>query len=113
MTVEAAAIKSLTASEVLERPLEHLHGVRNALTKVLWRSGESMAGILLLEPGASLGTHVHEHADHHAFVLEGRCRLNGEQLLAGSYMFVPRGKVHTVAGGHPSGCRVLYFYLHD
>jgi quercetin dioxygenase-like cupin family protein len=109
----AESAKALTSSDVQELPWEHLHDVQEAVTKVLWRSGQSLAGILRLEGGASLGRHVHSNGEHHAYVLEGRCLFDSKPLPAGSYIHVPRGTRHEVVGDQPDGCRILYFFMSD
>lgn len=111
MPTTAARTLQVPLADLLALPWTDLHGLPHARTKVLWSSGQSLAGVLRLEPGASLGDHVHEHGEHHAYVLEGACRIDDRVLTAGSYAHVPAGVRHEVSGEQPDGCQVFYLFV--
>lgn len=110
-TTHPAQTTLLQASAVLQLPWEDLHGVPGVRTKVLWRSGTSLAGMLQVEPGAALTSHAHPEGHHHAYVVEGQCRMGDELLSEGAYIHVPAGESHDIAAAGPDGCRLLYLYL--
>lgn len=110
-TIGTAPVTSLSVSTVLQLPWENLHGVPGVRAKVLWRSGTSLAGMLLIEPGAALTAHAHPDGQHHAYVVEGRCRVGDAVLTEGAYIHVPAGAAHDIASAGPNGCRLFYLYL--
>jgi quercetin dioxygenase-like cupin family protein len=77
--------------------------------KLLWHSGDSVGGVMRIEPGGCLAAHTHRRAHHHLWVINGSAIVLGRQLGAGSYIHVPAGVEHTIAS--PTGCQFLYFYL--
>lgn len=91
-------------------PLGTLEGVRH---RVLWRSEESMAGVLTVEAGHRLGAHRHRVNHHHLWVLEGRATILGVELGPGSYVHIPSGVEHDIDASSTSGCTVYYLYLRD
>lgn len=103
----------LTAEQVDQLPWEDLHGVPGVRTRVLWRSGGSLAGLLLLEAGATIATHAHPSGHHHVHVESGHCRISGEVLDAGGYAHIPAGQQHDMAAVGDQPCRLFYLYLGD
>lgn len=103
----------LHAEDVEALAWEHLHGVHDAGTRVLWRERGSLAGILRLGPGAHLDEHVHSDGNHHVYVLSGRCGVGDEVLAAGSYVHVPAGEAHALRAEGPEQCVVLYLYVEE
>lgn len=101
----------LPVSAVLDLPWEDLHGVDGVRTQVLWRSGTSLAGLLLIEPDAALLSHAHHEGHHHVYVVEGQCRVGGVLLTEGSYVHIPAGEPHDIAAAGPAGCRLFYLYV--
>jgi quercetin dioxygenase-like cupin family protein len=101
----------LHAEDVEALAWEHLHGVRDAETRVLWRERGSLAGILRLGPGARLDEHVHSDGNHHVYVLSGRCGVGDEVFGSGSYVHVPAGEAHALRAEGPEQCVVLYLYV--
>jgi quercetin dioxygenase-like cupin family protein len=78
------------------------------MAKILSAGGGEVAGLLSVEPDGGIEPHVHESGGHHMYVLEGRCWFGGELLVEGAYVRVPAGVTHSLQGGGPSGCRLLY-----
>lgn len=103
----------LHAEDVEALPWEHLHGVRDAETRVLWRERGSLAGILRLGPGARLDEHVHGNGNHNVYVLSGHCGVGDDVLAAGSYVHVPAGEAHALRAEGPEQCVMLYLYAEE
>lgn len=80
--------------------------------RALWRSGPEVAGVMSIEAGGNLNTHVHRASHHHMWVLAGTCRVLGRDLGPGSYVHIPSGVDHGIEA--PDGrCDFLYLYLRD
>jgi hypothetical protein len=94
------------------RPFAGIAGVRD---RVLWRdpAGKSVAGLLHLDPDASLLPHIHLRATHHLWVVSGSCAIDGRTLNAGSYGFVPAGRSHGIEQVGRAGCLLFYVYSHQ
>ena len=107
--VAAPVILDPTGIERL--PWRQLHGQRAAVTRVLWQQGDSLAGIIRLDPGEELPSHAHAEAHHHVWVLTGTARILGEGLPEGSYVHIPAGVEHAVAAIGPEPLTMLYLYL--
>ena len=96
----------VTTSEAIGRSWHRLDaGVR---TMVLWSAGDEIAGLLVLEPGASIEPHAHQGGSHHLYVIEGRCRVGDRLLAEGGYVHVHEGVARTVRGDGQIGCRLVY-----
>lgn len=91
-------------------PWEPLRGMGDVRHKVLWRSGDSVAGLLRVEPGASEVGHTHTTAHHHAWVLEGSARVAGIPVEKGAYVHVPAGVRHAITDTGPDGCTLFYLF---
>lgn len=79
--------------------------------KVLWRAGDSVGGVMRIEPGGYLAAHTHRRAHHHLWIVNGSALLLGRELGAGSYAHVPAGVEHRIAS--TNGCQFLYLYVDD
>jgi mannose-6-phosphate isomerase-like protein (cupin superfamily) len=98
-----------------ELPWVPLTSAGGAEHRLLWRSGDSYVGILRIEPGHEIAGHVHQHAHHHVWILEGEADMVGQRVGPGSYVHVPGGVEHRIAAAGPRETRILYLYLrqHD
>lgn len=91
-----------------ERSVEESPGVRRTL---LWQQDGSAAGLLELEPGASIGEHQHAVHAHHVWVIEGGAEVLGRELGPEAYWFVPPDVPHTLTAIGSTPCRLFYLYL--
>jgi hypothetical protein len=70
--VDVPPFATLVTDEAAEalawHPFEALEGVEY---KLLWRSGQSVAGILRIAPGSSMSPHAHVRSHHHMWVIAG------------------------------------------
>ena len=98
------------AREVGALPWARIDGAPGVRVRTLWESPTSRAVLLLLDRDARVALHVHPAEEHHAFVVEGRCAVDGRVLGAGSYAHVAAGVPHDVRGEQPSGARILYVF---
>jgi quercetin dioxygenase-like cupin family protein len=103
----------LDTHDVEAKPWESFAAHEGAGVKVLWKDHEtgSYSGLLKVAPRASLQAHIHPFAVHHLYVLEGTCRVAGEVLTRGSYVFVPPGDDHPIEEAGPIGCTIFFLYL--
>jgi quercetin dioxygenase-like cupin family protein len=83
---------------------------RGVSHKELWRSGQSVAGLMRLEPGGYVDEHVHRRAQHHLWVLDGTVRILDRDLGPGSYAHVPPGVDHGMRDGG-AGSTFVYLYI--
>jgi quercetin dioxygenase-like cupin family protein len=64
-----------------------------------------------IEPGRLVLPHVHRHEDEYSYVLEGTigARVGDHQVVGGpgSYLFKPRGLMHTFWNAGPGPARIL------
>jgi quercetin dioxygenase-like cupin family protein len=96
-------------SEVIDRlPWEPLPGCVGVTNKVVFTDDGTVAGLLRLRPGAQETAHLHEHGQHHVWVLEGTVMIEDTELAQGSYLHVPEHLVHAVSD---TGEGSLLFYL--
>lgn len=109
----ATGMVLLSAEQVDHLPWEDLHGVSGARTRVLWRSGGSLAGMLALDPGATMSPHAHPSGHHHVHVVSGSCRIGGAVLEEGGYAHVPAGTQHAMEAVGARECHLFYLYLED
>lgn len=104
MVLSAAAVRARP-----RRPFQGLLGVEHA---TLWSEGDDYAGLLWLEPASGIPEHSHDHACHHVWAADGAAVVDGRELTAGSYWYIPPGAGHSVRAGAP-GCQLFYLYLHS
>lgn len=107
----AAAPIVLDRTAIAALPGRRLAGLEAARSTLLWRSGDSVAGILEVDPGGTLAPHCHVGAHHHMWVDQGTCTILGHDLGPGAYVHVPAGAEHGVSGVGPEGCRIVYLYV--
>jgi quercetin dioxygenase-like cupin family protein len=101
----------LTAEAIATLPVERLGSIAGVSHRVVWRSGNSMAGVMTVQAGYRLGTHSHRANDHHLWVLRGHVRLLDIDAGPGSYAHVPSGVDHDLDTTETEGCTVFYLYL--
>ena len=111
-TTQAATGFVLDAAAIDGLPWEPLPGL-DVVHKVLWRSGDSMAGLMRLEPGQAIESHAHRRAHHHVWIVEGTCSIGGRPVAASTYAHVPAGEDHAIADVGADGCSFLYLYRQD
>lgn len=90
------------------RPVGESEGVTQA---ILWGHEHSYAGVMWVEPGASIPEHVHSQHVHHLWVIEGQAEVLGRVLDERSYWFIPQGRPHALRGVSPTGCTLFYLYV--
>ncbi|MGH3715853.1 MAG: cupin domain-containing protein [Micromonosporaceae bacterium] len=107
----AGAVTVRDPAEIERTPWEPLRGLSGVEHKVLWRSGEMIAGLVRVAAGAEEPGHVHTDADHHVYVLQGSARIAGQPVAAGGFAYVPAGVPHSTDDVGPEGCTFFYTYL--
>lgn len=103
VVLDAAAVDGLS--------WKRLSGMEQARSKLLWRAGESVAGVMDVDPHGEIPVHVHPGAHHHVWILSGRCIILGSELGPGAYAHIPAGVDHGISGVGAEGCRFFYLYL--
>lgn len=105
----------LDGRDVAMLPWRAFAGGAGLRDRVLWRdpAGRTYAGLLHMDAGTSVPSHVHRHAVHHLWVVSGSCTINGRALGGGSYVFVPAGLEHGIQRAGRAGCVLFYLYLHQ
>jgi mannose-6-phosphate isomerase-like protein (cupin superfamily) len=111
MTTPIATPVVLTAGEIAQLPLQALDVGPGVTHRVLWRSDDSMAGVMTVERGHRLGRHTHRKNHHHMWVLHGEATVLGRDVGPGSYVHVPNGVEHDIDATRTVGCTLLYLYL--
>jgi mannose-6-phosphate isomerase-like protein (cupin superfamily) len=94
-------------------PDKRLPGMESTPSKLLWRSGDSVAGLMYVEPGTRVTLHRHRYANHHAWVVEGTCTMLGRTLGPGSYAHIPPGVDHDVVAAGPDGATIFYLFVDE
>jgi len=103
----------LDDEQIAQLPAKRLRGMESTPSKLLWRSGDSVAGVMYVEAGHELMPHRHPHANHHAWVVEGRCEVLGRILGPGSYVHIPAGVDHDIVAAGPEGATIFYLYVDE
>lgn len=103
----------LDAESIEQLPARRLPGMKDTPSKLLWRSGDSVAGILCVPPDGTVTMHRHRYAHHHTWVVEGTCTILGRTLGPGSYVHVPPGVEHDVVAAGPDGATVFYLFIDE
>ena len=101
----------LASDEVRALPAVPLGNEPGVTHQVVWRSGNSMGGVLTVEAGHRLGRHAHRTNHHHIWVVSGSALVLGDVLEPGSYVHIPAGVEHDIDATGTSGCTVFYLYL--
>lgn len=110
----ATTTGAVTASsdEIEALPWEPLREIGSGVQhKVLWRTGDSVAGVMELAPGGQVNAHVHARSHHHLWVVEGELAVHGTPLGPGSFAHVPEGVEHELVNVGDGPCRFLYTYV--
>lgn len=72
------------------------------------------AGVAFFPINEKAPPHVHEKEEEILYVLggEGKMYFNGvgEELIPGTFMYVPRGVEHRIAPASPEGLKVFYVF---
>jgi len=96
------------AAAIATEPFPACHGGEGAVRWTDVLSGEALSGRGLnflhdnvLEPGVSIGVHVHEHNEEYYYILEGR----GTMTLDGADHPVAAGDITAVFPGGSHGLR--------
>ena len=97
------------SSEIDSRPWEPL-GTPGVRQKVLWQSGDVVLGLIQVDAGAAKKEHTHHGAHHHILMTRGSCRMVGQTLDEGSYIYIPPGVPHAVDEVCPQGCEFFFTY---
>lgn len=101
--LDAVAVDGLT--------WKRLSGMEQARSKLLWRVGDSVAGVMEVDPKGELPVLVHPGTHHHMWILSGWCTILGSELGPGAYVHIPAGVDHGISGVGAGGCRFFYLYL--
>ena len=100
----------LTAEDIDILPTIALHAVGTGVShRVLWETNDAVGGLMRIHAGGRVDPHIHEHATHDIWIVEGSCETLGRHLPAGSYVHVPPGVEHAIDAG-TVGCTLLYLY---
>ncbi|HZP28226.1 MAG TPA: hypothetical protein VFC99_04695 [Acidimicrobiia bacterium] len=105
------AVVVLTPEAIAGLPVEPLGNLAGVTHRVLWRDGNSMAGVMTVEGGHHLGHHAHRLNHHHMWILDGHANILGADLGPGAYVHIPSGVDHDIDASSTEGCTVLYLYL--
>lgn len=108
--VDSGAAVVLDAASIERLPWQRLHGLHDARTRVLWRKGRSLAGILTVAPREELSEHAHPEAHHHVWVLSGSATILGLHVSEGSYVHIPAGMAHAIEDVSDEGLTMLYLF---
>lgn len=100
----------LTAPDVDSVPVEPLGHVDGVAHRVLWQTGDAIAGLMTVAAGRRLGKHAHRINHHHVWVVDGHATVLGRLLGPGSYVHIPAGVAHDVDATETDGCTVFYLY---
>lgn len=77
-------------------PWEPLPGNVGVDNKSVFIGSGVVSGLLRLQPGAAESRHLHQHGEHHIWVLEGTVVVEDTELPVGSYLHVPQRLGHTM-----------------
>lgn len=99
-----------TSASLAAEPWQELRGIDGATHKVLWQSGDTVIGLIRVEPGRVKPEHTHHGAHHHMLITRGSCVMLGQRLDEGSYIYVPAGIAHAVDDVGPDGVEFFYTY---
>jgi quercetin dioxygenase-like cupin family protein len=78
--------------------------------KVLWQSGATVLGLMMIDAGAVNPEHTHHGAHHHILMLSGTATMLGKEWEAGSYLYIPPGVPHEAANTGDEACTFFYTY---
>lgn len=105
-------------SEMKTESRENMRGgdgvvtITNILEKGEYKGAARLLGTITLEPGCSIGAHVHENEEEVFYIIEGTATYNdnGETkiLKAGDSCICLDGETHSIANREESGKLVLF-----
>jgi mannose-6-phosphate isomerase-like protein (cupin superfamily) len=101
----------LTPEALAALPSRSLGTIEGVGNRVVWQDGESMAGVLTVEGGHTLGRHSHRANHHHMWVLKGKAKILNTEVGPGSYIHIPSGVEHDIDASATDGCTIFYLYL--
>jgi hypothetical protein len=101
----------LTPVAIKALPVERLGSITGVSHRVLWRTEDSVAGVLTVDGGHRLGTHAHRLNHHHLWVVDGRATILDVEVDPGSCVHIPGGVDHDIDASATDGCTVFYLYL--
>jgi len=89
-----------------------LHGDNDIGNKILWRSpaGDTIVGLIRMQPGSTLGGHMHPTATQHTWVIEGQISIAGTPAPGGSYAYAPPGADQETAAVGTEPSTLFYIY---
>ena len=112
MSTQTQSMPVLLDADAIEAlPLQPLGSLPGVHHRVLWADESSSAGVMTIDAGHHLGTHVHETHHHHMWLVSGSARILESELGVGSYVHIPMGVDHDVDARQSDGCTFLYLYL--
>jgi quercetin dioxygenase-like cupin family protein len=101
---------SVDAQHIDELPWEAVPECPGVHQKTLWRFGDFVQALVRYQPGSSTPGAPHLAAHHHIWVVSGAATMAGRRLVAGSYMHVPPGVLHTVEAVGSDGFTILQMH---
>jgi mannose-6-phosphate isomerase-like protein (cupin superfamily) len=101
------ALTVLDSKEIAALPWVDVPGAEGVRQKVLWRFGDFTVALVSLSAAAVAPGNAPWAAHHHVWVVEGRAKVAGRLVAAGSYLHVPPGTEHAIHAIGPGGCTVL------
>jgi mannose-6-phosphate isomerase-like protein (cupin superfamily) len=101
----------LTPEAIEQLPLEPLASLPGVTHRVLWRTDDSMAGVMTIAGGHRLGAHAHRENHHHMWVLDGAATILDTAVTPGAYVHIPAGVDHDIDASATDGCTLYYLYL--
>lgn len=104
------ALTILGPADIGRRPWVAVPDCPGVRAKELWRFGDAIDALIDYAPGASTPGQPHLTAHHHIWVLSGEATVAGQRVVAGSYVYVPRGVAHRVAEVGAGGCTLLQLH---
>ena len=102
------SLYAATRATITALPWEPVPGCTGVSSKVACRADGDVAGLLRLAPGSAEVQHLHEHGEHHAWVLTGTVYVGDQELPEGSYVHAPVGVAHAL---RDAGAGSTLFYV--
>lgn len=100
-------LTTLTPADIEQLPWHAVTDCPGVRARELWRSGDFVHAMIVYEPGAHTPGVPHLAACHHIWVVSGKATIGGQELGAGSYVYVPAGVAHPIVGRGAEGCTLL------
>ena len=109
-TIPTPTLFAVPSAVIDQLPWQPMPGCDGIVNKVVYSDDRVVAGLLRLRPAARESAHLHEHGQHHVWVLEGTVTIDETELPKGSFLHVPEQLVHAMSD---SGAGSLLFYLYQ